>query len=195
MIRFHSFFHASKIPLTNLIDRSSCRTERSLEAPAFRRSIEMDLKSSALRLAEDGFPVFPVRPGDKRPLISGWKEAATMDPAIIAAWWSQWPDANIGIVTGERSGLVVLDVDVATGGLESFEELKSCISDWPDTLMVRTGSGGLHVYFRMWDGIRIGNSVSKLAPGLDIRGEGGFVVAPPSLHASGNRYEWINEVG
>lgn len=138
------------------------------------------------------FCVLPVGPRSKVPLMKGWPDLASTDPGVISKWWETCPDANIGIATGRKSDLIVLDVDVDTGGLEAFEELKAGIADWPDTLMSRTGSGGLHVYFRYAAGVRIKNSVSDLARGLDIRADRGFVVAPPSLHASGNRYEWIN---
>jgi hypothetical protein len=156
----------------------------------------MNIGQNALRLAEEyGFTVFPVKTATKLPLIKGWPEAATTDAGTISAWWSRWPDANIGIATGAKSGTIVLDVDVKTGGLESFEELKARIPAWPDTLTARTGSGGLHVYFQTLDGLQVRNSAGRLAPGLDIRGEGGFVVAPPSIHPNGNRYEWIQNHG
>jgi hypothetical protein len=132
--------------------------------------------SGALDRAAQGLPVFPCRP-DKKPRIKGWPTAATTDPEQIKAWWARWPNANVGIPTGERSGLLVLDVDLDKGGFESLEALTSSL---PDTYTVRTGSGGAHFYFRYPPGSNIRNSASLLAPGVDIRGEGGYVVAPPS---------------
>jgi putative DNA primase/helicase len=111
---------------------------------------------------------------------------------VIGQWWSRWPDANVGVATGSRSNIVVLDVDPRSGGLEALEDLKTRIGDLPATLSVRTGSGGSHFYFRPRDGEVLSNSASKLGPGLDFKAENGFVVAPPSLHVSGNRYSWIS---
>lgn len=111
----------------------------------------------------------------------------------LSAWLRRWPDTNIGAVTGAVSGLVVLDVDPAHGGDESLRDLIAAHGDLPDTVRDITGSGGQH-YFWRHPGGKIQNEASySLGQGLDIRGDGGFVVLPPSLHASGRRYEW--EVG
>ncbi len=154
-------------------------------APAYHTPLELKplpspLVQAALARAAQGLPVFPCRP-DKKPHIKGWPTAATTDPEQIKAWWTRWPNANVGIPTGERSGLLVLDVDLDKGGFESLEALTSSL---PDTYTVRTGGGGAHFYFRYPPGSNIRNSASLLAPGLDIRGEGGYVIAPPS-HTTG----------
>ncbi len=94
-------------------------------------------------------------------------------------------------MTGPESGILVLDVDGKTGE-ESLIDFERRGFHWPDTLTVRTGGGGQHLYFKWPEGASVRNSAGKIAPGLDIRGQGGYVVAPPSLHASGARYE-INE--
>jgi hypothetical protein len=125
------------------------------------------------------------------PLIRRWQELATTDPATIETWWRQFPTANVGIATGRKSGIVVLDVDPGNGGHESLERLKKDIPGFPSRATVRTGSGGLHYYFTYDLDLSIGNSASRLGHGLDVRGDGGFVVAPPSLHASGSPYSWI----
>lgn len=159
----------------------------------------MNMLNEALLLAtEHKFRVLPVKPPawggssiGKVPLIKDWVRLATTNGDQIEKWWAQWPDANIGIATGKESGIFVLDVDVATGGLESAEQLFKQ-SAWPNAPIVRTGSGGLHFYFAYDGSFPLRNSVSELGPGLDIRCEGGYVVAPPSLHASGKRYEWID---
>ena len=122
----------------------------------------------------------------------GLLEAST-DPATINQWWQQWPDANIGIMTGPESGLVVLDVDPRHGGNESLRDLERQHAPLAPTLEVLTGGGGRHLYFKYPEGASLGNSSSKLGPGLDVKGSNGYVVAPPSLHGSGKTYQWKEE--
>ncbi len=110
---------------------------------------------------------------------------------MIREWWNRWPNANTGIVTGPESGILVLDVD-GKQGEESLIELERRYSPLPDTYTVRTGGGGLHLYFLWPKGADVRNSQGKIAQSLDIRGQGGYVVASPSIHASGGRYE-VNE--
>ena len=112
---------------------------------------------------------------------------ATIEEAILRGWWDQWPSANVGIVTGARSGLVVLDVDPKNGGLDTLRRLETEQGPLPSTPTVVTGSGGLHLYF-LHLGTRVPNRAG-LFPGIDLRGDGGFVVAPPSQHALGH-YRW-----
>ena len=114
---------------------------------------------------------------------------ATSDPDCIRDWWEMWPEANIGLATGARSGLFVLDVDQATGGWDTLDALQAKYGQLPETPTVITGGLGAHLYFRH-PGRRVPNSVGKLGPGLDVRGDGGFVVVAPSLHRSGRRYAW-----
>lgn len=150
---------------------------------------------AALALAAEGFPVFPCHTprahggcscaraecesiGKHPRTLHGLKEA-TRDEATIREWWRKWPDANVAIATG--GGLVVLDVDVHKDGSSAGLEL-------PDTRRVVTGSGGEHWYMRA-DG-PVGNSCQLIGPGLDVRGDGGYVLAPPSLHECGRRYAW-----
>ena len=99
-----------------------------------------------------------------------------------------WP--TLAWPRGKRSGLIVLDVDVAHGGLQSLAQLEHAHEPLPDTPTVTTGSGGRHYYFRCPVGQSIGNRAG-IRPGIDVRGNNGYVVAPPSIHASGNRYEWL----
>ncbi len=117
----------------------------------------------------------------------GLKDAAT-DEGTIRQWWDEWPDANVGIVAGAESGLVVLDVDPRHGGDESLRRLEEQHGPLPHTPKSRTGGGGQHHVFAH-PGRKIKNKVN-LAPGLDIRADDGYIVAPPSLHASGQKYEW-----
>jgi Bifunctional DNA primase/polymerase, N-terminal len=129
--------------------------------------------------------VFPCEPGAKRPLTRNGHWDATTDPRIIERWWQRWPSANVGVPTGKKSGVVVLDVDVDDGGLESLAKLERAVAPAPKTARVRTGGGGIHVFFRYPRGTEIRNSAGLLGPGLDVRGEGGYVVVPPSrTHSS-----------
>lgn len=122
----------------------------------------------------------------KHPRTRNGLHDATTDAGTITRWWSMWPDANIGMPTGKASGVVVLDVDE----FDSLTALEEEHGKLPDGPVVLTGGGGLHLYFRAPD-LVIPNSASKLGPGLDIRGGGGYVVLPPSLHVSGKRYQWL----
>lgn len=128
----------------------------------------------------------------KHPRTEHGLKDATADPEQIRTWWKQWPDANIGIRTGEISGLVVIDIDPRHGGtLESLGLI-------PPTAKIRTGSGGYHLYFRYPAGLGLdirNDASGKIAKGVDVRANGGYVVAPLSLHHSGNRYEWEGDEG
>src|SRR5690606_24902011 len=148
-----------------------------------------ELMQAALEYARRGWRVFPCRPGDKRPMKGfRWRNEATIDEETIKRWWKRWPDANIGLATG-GGGVVVLDVD-GEEGERSLQELEEAYGPLPRTLEARTGGGGRHIFFKApnW---YIPNSANKIGGKLDIRGDGGYIVAPPSIHRSGKRYEWI----
>lgn len=165
---------------------------------------DRDPLESALKLHEFGWPVFPVHsvldgrcscgnPGcehpAKHPLTRhGFKEATT-NVDQIQHFWSRWPSANIAVVTGKQSGLVILDVDPRDGGDETLKDLQQRYYELPETVAVITGSGGRHLYFQH-PGWRVGSSAGALGDGLDIRGDGGYVVAPRSRHISGRCYEF-----
>jgi len=138
------------------------------------KSAQKSKLQHALDWSARGFKIFPLRPNTKIPAIKGFSAAATADREQIQEWWRRWPDANIGAAADDW---VIVDVDTKAGkrGLESLEGLQIN----RNTLTVRTQSGGLHLYF--W-GAKCGNSVEILGPesGLDLRGAGGFVVAPGS---------------
>jgi putative DNA primase/helicase len=121
----------------------------------------------------------------KHPITPNGVKDASCDEADIRRWFSNGIAFNIGIATGSASGLVVLDIDPKNDGNESIKQFTI-----PPTLEVITGSGGRHYYFALPQGTEIRNSAGKLAAGLDVRGEGGYVVAPPSIHISGNEYRW-----
>jgi hypothetical protein len=144
---------------------------------------------AALRYLSYGWSVIPVRPREKRPLVQ-WENYQRERPSVdqVTKWFYEHSDANVGVVTGLISGLVVLDVDPAHGGDESLTELEQRHSALPDTIESLTGGGGRHIYFRHPGGI-IHNRVGLL-PGMDLRGDGGLVVAPPSVHPSGRHYYW-----
>jgi hypothetical protein len=148
------------------------------------------LHDAALAYARRGVPVFPCERGAKRPLTRNGHWDATTDPRIIERWWQRWPSANVGVPTGKKSGVVVLDVDVDDGGLESLARLERAVAPAPKTARARTGGGGIHVFFRYPRGTEIRNSAGLLGPGLDVRGEGGYVVVPPSRTQSA--YQWVD---
>ncbi len=147
---------------------------------------------AALDYLARGWSVVPIEPGGKRPLVR-WEElqARRASPAELQAWLARWPDANLGIVTGAVSGLLVLDVDPRHGGAESLAALEAEQGALPPTPEAETGGGGRHLYFAHPGGV-VRNRVG-LRPGIDLRGDGGLVVAPPSRHASGRAYRWREE--
>lgn len=179
-------------------------------------------KSYALLYAGLGwavFPVFPItsgapgqgsvvgicacsrgaecdRPG-KHPmsdLVPNGVLDATTDIAKINAWWGARPWASIGIATGFNSGITVIDADVSNGkpGLVNLTRMAADHGGLPSTFTVNTGSGGLHLYFKFSDALSTGSNV--LGEGIDVRNNGGYVIAPPSLHVRG-QYKWSRDSG
>ena len=144
------------------------------------------LADSAYELATLGFSVFPIKPKGKSPLTQHGYKDASQDAAVIADWWTRWPNANIGIDCG-GSHILVLDID-GPEGARSMKELVGDNAD-PVTRTAKTGKGW-HLYFRE-NGKSYKNAV-KFRDGLDIRTAGGSVVAPPSVHESGTVYEWMD---
>lgn len=157
---------------------------------------DIDMKAAALELALGGTPVFPCNPNTKRPLSENGFKDATTDLATIVKWWEKTPSAMIAVPTGKASGFWVLDIDDP----ETFRA--NCAIDLPDTRQVKTGRG-LHFYWRFGDdevrnsqkNQKNGKSVWPFPdlPGADVRGEGGYVIVPPSLHPNGARYEILND--
>lgn len=146
----------------------------------------------ASKYAQTGIPVFPVRPGGKTPALIGWQRLATTDSPTIAGWRSSPNVFNIGIPTGAVSKLVVIDLDVKNGvdGIANWHNLVASHSSVPTTWEAETPSGGKHLYFRPPPGIHIKGSAGKLGPGIDVRGDGGLIVAPPSRLGHG-AYSWL----
>jgi len=158
----------------------------------------MDADISVGEAIEDytrrGWSIIPIRCGDKRPLLR-WEEFQYRRPTVgeVQAWLLCWPGAGIGIVTGAISGIVVLDIDSQHGGDASLEALERQYDPIPVTVECRSGGGGRHLYFAH-PSVLVRNKVG-LAPGVDLRGDAGYVVAPPSLHAPGAHYTWREHRG
>lgn len=149
-----------------------------------------ETEGAALDYLARGWSVVIVEPGGKRPIVR-WEEFQERLPTEkqLRAWLARRSDANLAIVTGRVSGLVVLDVDPRHGGAASLARWQREHGDLPSTVEAQTGGGGRHLYFAH-PGFELRNRVD-LAPGLDLRGDGGVVVAPPSVHPSGKRYRWL----
>lgn len=153
----------------------------------------------AARYAATGLPVLPLHtirdgrcscgradchsPG-KHPLTRAGKDDASTDLDRVAGWWRRWPRANVGL--RPPCGLVVLDVDPRNGGATALFELTRRHGQLPPTLTARTGSGGLHI----WLGYG-GPARGRLCPGVDVKTNSGYLVAPPSRHTTGRRYQWV----
>lgn len=138
--------------------------------------------------ARRGLRVVPVG-RDKRPFFRGWRDAATTNAEQIERWWTERPHANVAALTGSEAGFFVLDVDPRNGGDESLAMLERTQGALRPTLTCRTGGGGLHFYYRTLDCPVASRS---LAPGLETKGDGGTIILPPSVHASGVTYTWVD---
>lgn len=165
-------------------------------------------REAAIQYAERGWPVFPCHsiradcctcgkhncpsPGKHPHTRNGCKDATT-DIEQIKKWWQHWPDANVAIATGSMSGVVALDVDPKHGGENSLADLIAKHGELPLTTEQATGGGGIHFLFAHPGGV-IGNRTG-VRPGLDIRGDGGYIITAPSTHASGRQYKWKPECG
>ena len=149
---------------------------------------------AALSYAQRGWSVLPLHSRQKTPfgkLVPHGLHNSTTDPDEIKAWWTKGPFANVGIRTGKVSGIVVLDIDPRNGGSDSFQKLQDQIGKFPETVTATTGGGGQHLLF-LYPGTSIPcKPLGKDWPGLDIKGDGGYIVAPPSIHPSGKTYQWL----
>jgi hypothetical protein len=160
-------------------DKINYRTPSPLSSPL----------QAALNYQAIGLSVIPIRPGPaKKPYVE-WKQyqgkCATLEE--IKEWWGKWPKANVGIVTGWISGVIVIDIDGPEGQEAFFAEF----GEIPATISQRTGrEGGLHLLFKH-PGNGIYQTKTKILPGVDVRADGGFIVAAPSIHANGKQYEWL----
>ena len=149
------------------------------------------LLDAAIDYASRGLAVFPLKPRDKAPITAHGVHEATTNFDQINKWWKRYPNANIGIACGKISGgLLVVDVDRkqnGVDGLDSLNEWERENGELPETVRSITGTGGSHLLYRI-DGA--GKNRVNLLDGVDIRSDGGYIVAPPSIHPNGNKYEW-----
>lgn len=148
-----------------------------------------DCLTAALAYVAQGWSIIPVEPRGKRPVIA-WLEfqQRRADEAEVRQWFDTRKNANVAIVTGAISDLAVLDIDVAHHGDESLRVMEREHGALPRTVEAETGSGGRHFYFSHPGGLV--RNRAGLMHGVDLRGDGGCVVAPPSMHRSGKRYGW-----
>jgi len=144
-------------------------------------------------LMRAGLRVHPLAERDKVPIVKLWQEKATAtDFEQVKRWAAVNDTCNWGIATGAGSGVFVVDLDTKHGGLDSWAKLTKDHAV-PKTWTVKTGSGGIHYYFKHpGPAVRIRNSIGAVGPGIDIRGDGGQVVVPPSIHPNGNEYAWVH---
>ena len=137
-----------------------------------------------------GFSVIPLKAKSREPALTSWKKYQKSPPSAkeLDAWFGNGSQLNIGIVTGKVSGIAVVDLD-------SIEAIKFAQENkFPKTPGVKTRPDRFHLYFKYKDGVRNFQQRKDL-PNIDMRGEGGYVVAPPSIHELGHQYEWIPTVG
>jgi hypothetical protein len=151
-------------------------------------------EQAALDYLARGWSVIPIQEKAKRPAVP-WKvyQNKRAGNKTVHEWFRGSPDYNVGIVTGELSGLVVLDVDPRHDGDKSLRSLEQENGSLPVTMESMTGGGGRHFYFAH-PGFEVRNRVGILA-GIDLRGDGGCIVAPPSTHPSGKPYRWVKGRG
>lgn len=165
--------------------RVPCRTgPPRLDSPPVTA---LSLADAAIAYAEAGWAVFPCRPRGKTPLTEHGVKDATTNLAVVKQWWADTPDANIGVATGQPSGIWVLDID-GDPGLQSLRALADTGHTVPLTLSSGTGHG-THLFYLAPPGLTIRNRAG-VRPGIDVRGDGGYVIVPPSVHPTGRRYRW-----
>ena len=155
----------------------------------------MSVLQTALAYANKSIRVVPIKQGEKRPPMQGWQNAATSDPTTIRQWFEgQFKDCGLGIATGEFRirYLIVVDIDDRQqfSGSDTLNDLEQLHGKLPETVEVITGSGGRHIYFLTDQPIR-NEASGRLGVGIDIRGIGGQVLAPPTRHPNGKTYEWV----
>src|SRR6266516_1198511 len=138
----------------------------------------------AIAYVKRGWSIIPIVPGEKRPLISSWLEYQKRQPSIeeLEAWFQKWPDSSLAIIVGKISGLVVIDIDDPIEGEKSFRQLFGNIVPG----IVKT-THGTHYYFKH-PGNRVISNAIRAAPGLDVKADGGYVLAPPSPG-----YKWLEK--
>jgi hypothetical protein len=175
-----------------------------------------DIAAAAQAYARRGWPIVPLHglesdaegnltcdcvkgaacasPG-KHPRITNWIQQATTNVFVVAKWWNKWPNSNVGIATGHEFG-VVLDFDPRHDSDESLAALEAAHGPLPETLTTRTGSDGEHRVFQYPEGFNVRCRLPALedSDGIDVRGDTGLIVAPPSSHVSGTTYQWKSDI-
>ena len=154
-----------------------------------------ELATAAEQYAKLGLAVFPVLPQSKRPAVVNGLKDATTDVATIRDGWHHNPMFNIGMSTGSVSGgVIVIDVDLdddsGKDGYEYLRQWEKEHGELPETVTAITGRGGMHLFYRVREEIR---NTTNEELGIDLRGDGGYVMLPPSVHPNGRRYEWEND--
>jgi bifunctional DNA primase/polymerase-like protein len=149
---------------------------------------------AALDYARSDIPVFPCNPIDKKPLTPNGFKDATKDEAQILAWWQQYPNAMIGAPTGPASNMWAIDLDLDPArkidGKATLDQLTARRGALPPTWTTITPRGGRHLIFAWDPNVEIRNSAGKIGPGIDVRGNGGYICLPPSRNATGGTYQW-----
>jgi hypothetical protein len=149
---------------------------------------------AALDYARCGIPVFPCNPIDKKPLTPNGFKDATRDETQILGWWQQYPNAMIGAPMGPASNLWAVDLDLDPAkkidGKATLDQLVTQRGALPPTWATITPRGGQHLIFSWDPNVEIRNSASKIGPGIDVRGNGGYICLPPSRNATGGAYQW-----
>lgn len=155
---------------------------------------ESETGKAALDYLQRGWSVIPAAEKAKRPAVP-WKryQSKLVSEDTLNEWFQRSPEYNVSIVTGALSGLVVVDVDPRHGGTESLKKLERAHGAVPKTMESISGGGGRHLYFAHPGGT-VPNR-ANIEPGVDLRGDGGCIVAPPSVHPSGKRYRWKKRQG
>ncbi len=146
--------------------------------------MDSNLTAHAISYAEAGWYILPLFPEGKRPITNrGYKEASN-DPEQVRQWWTQNPEANIGLVTGKQNGIIVVDID------------GECRADFlallTPTIQVKTGKGH-HLYYKYVDGLTIRKQLRSIDLPVDIKSDGGYVLVPPSIHPDGGQYDFITQ--
>jgi hypothetical protein len=157
-------------------------------APPLKKD-EIPLVRHALMLAKRGMAVFPCLSGMKEPATKHGFLEATTDEGQIRRWWQENPDYNIGIATGVKSGIWVLDIDGGEGEA-ALRTLEQQYGPTPNTVEAISGGSGRHLFFKLPADRTIRNSTGKVAEHVDVRACGGYIIAAPSLHPSGRLYCW-----
>jgi putative DNA primase/helicase len=170
--------------------------------------MSINMKAQALKYAKRGLRVVPMhtvkdgyctcpegkdckRPG-KHPMTNHGFKDATTNRDQIKAWWTATPNANIGIAPGGQAGIIVLDIDPRNEGNKTLKRLKKDLQPLPDTITALTGGGGRHLVFQHPPfRVRKDNTGKSFGPGIDVLSDGSIMIAPPSRHASGKRYRWV----